>query len=379
MWGLLIMRYFYPDDYDDFRCTAGACEDTCCAQWQIVVDAASLKRYRKVRGPFRKRLRQSIDWKQGLILQTPQRRCVFLNEGNLCDLQTALGGDALCDTCRLYPRHIEEFENVRELTLSVSCPEAARMLLSRQKPMAFRMKETEETETYPDFDLLLYDKLVEAREVMDGILKKESYPIPVRAGLILGLAHDLQGRILHRNIFSAEEVFEKYQTGAATKFVADRLAAWEADEASVYQFARDTFAGLFQMEVLNESWLIARQETMDFLFTDAAAYGRIRRSFQQWQKKHLPWWEMQSELILQYFLYTYFCGAVYDGKPYPKIRMAVESLFFIQQMMMSRWVKNEGTLDEEEVRDIVCRYSREIEHSDENLALMDAPRSPRFL
>ncbi len=373
------MRYFYPDDYEEFHCTAGACEDTCCAQWQIVVDKASLKKYRKVRGPFRKRLRASIDFKKGVIRQTPSRRCAFLNEKNLCDLETALGEDALCDTCRLYPRHIEEFENVREVTLSLSCPEAARMLLARQKPMAFRMRETKETETFPDFDLLLYDKLAEAREVMDDILQTDIYPLPVRTGLILGLAHDLEGRIRRREIFSVGEVFEKYQTVSAAKFVTDKLAAWEADEAAVYQFARDTFAGLFQMEVLNAAWVVARQETMDFLFPDAKTYGKIRRSFKQWQEKHLPSWEMQSERILQYFLYTYFCGAVYDQAPYPKARMAAESLFFIQQMLLSRWVKNEGTLDEEEIRDIVCRYSREIEHSDENLAILDQPVSPRFL
>ncbi len=368
------MHYFYPDDYEEFHCTASACEDTCCAQWQIVVDPASLKRYRKVRGPFRKRLRQSIDWRKGLIRQTQDRRCAFLNEENLCDLQLALGEEALCDTCRLYPRHIEEFENVREVTLSLSCPEAARMLLNRQTPMSFCMKETEETENFPDFDLLLYDKLVDAREAMDNILRTEAYPIPVRAGLILGLAHDLEGRILHRRLFSAEEVFEKYQTNAATKFVADRLAAWEADGKSVYQFARDTFARLSGLEILNESWLVAYRETMDFLLPDAETYEKTRRSFQKWQKKHMPRWDMQSELILQYFIYTYFCGAVYDGHPYTKVQMAVESLFFIQQMMMARWVKNGRTLEQEEVQDIVCKYSREIEHSDVNLAALDDPR-----
>lgn len=29
-----------PDDYDAFRCIAGACPQTCCAAWEIVVDPA---------------------------------------------------------------------------------------------------------------------------------------------------------------------------------------------------------------------------------------------------------------------------------------------------------------------------------------------------
>ncbi len=66
------MRYFYPDDYEEFHCIAGACEDTCCAQWQIVVDKASLKRYRKVRGPFRKRLRSPLTLNRALSGRHPR-------------------------------------------------------------------------------------------------------------------------------------------------------------------------------------------------------------------------------------------------------------------------------------------------------------------
>ena len=32
------MDYLYPDYYRDFHCIASACEDTCCAGWQIAID-----------------------------------------------------------------------------------------------------------------------------------------------------------------------------------------------------------------------------------------------------------------------------------------------------------------------------------------------------
>ena len=44
-----------------------------------------------------------------------------------------LGEKSLCRTCRQYPRHMEEFENVREASLSLSCPEVAKLLLSRKE------------------------------------------------------------------------------------------------------------------------------------------------------------------------------------------------------------------------------------------------------
>ena len=123
------MRYLKPHFYDQFTCTAGDCPDTCCAGWQIVIDEDSLERYGKEQGEFGKRLRNSIDWEEECFYQK-NRRCAFLNDENLCDLYKALGPDALCDTCRLYPRHTEEYEGLRELSLSLSCPEAARIILS---------------------------------------------------------------------------------------------------------------------------------------------------------------------------------------------------------------------------------------------------------
>ena len=150
------MRYTFPDYYREFHCTADRCEDTCCAGWQIVIDPAALKNYREiVRGgknrvtgkkaapDFRKRMGKSINWRAGVFRQNDEKRCAFLGDKNLCDLYAALGEKSLCRTCSRYPRHIEEFENVREVTLSVSCPEAARLLMNKQTPASFYAVERE--------------------------------------------------------------------------------------------------------------------------------------------------------------------------------------------------------------------------------------------
>ena len=165
------MLYTIPDYYHEFSCIAGECEDTCCAGWQIVADEAALKKYKKVTGSFRKRLRKSINWKEGTFKQDKNKRCAFLNDENLCDMYTALGEKSLCRTCKMYPRHVEEFEDVREMTLSVSCPEVARILLGKKEPVRFLTYESNKEEEYDDFDPFLYSKLVDARKVMIDILE----------------------------------------------------------------------------------------------------------------------------------------------------------------------------------------------------------------
>ena len=62
---------------------------------------------------------------------------------------------------------------------------------------------------------------------------------------------------------------------------------------------------------------------------------------------------------------------MYDGRIYGKIQMAAASLFYIEQMLMARWIKNERHLYEEDIQDIVYRYSREVEHSDANLEKLE--------
>ena len=139
------MLYTYPHYYKKFQCIASECEDTCCAGWAITIDPKSLEKYRHARGPMKVRLRESVDWKQKCFKQR-EHRCAFLNEENLCDLYAVMGADSLCWTCRTYPRHIEVFDGVREVSLCLSCIEAARIILGTKEPVRFLSSENDKEE-----------------------------------------------------------------------------------------------------------------------------------------------------------------------------------------------------------------------------------------
>lgn len=365
------MLYTIPDYYKEFSCVADKCEDTCCAGWQIVIDEKSQKKYKKVRGNFRNRLLHSVDWKEGVFKQSEDKRCAFLNENNLCDMYTALGSKSLCKTCRLYPRHIEEFEGVREISLSLSCPEVAKILLAKKESVKFVSFEKEGEEEYEDFDLLLYSKLADAREVMIRILQDRTMPISLRSGLVLAIAHDMQGRINREEIFGCDEVLDKYQTESAKRFVEQKIEEWQNDWQERFHFSKNNFELLHELELLKEDWFVTLTETEQLLYSDKNLYAGLCTGFEEWCEANLPDWEIIQEQIMVYFVFTYFCGAVYDGRIYGKIQMAAASLFYIEQMLMARFVKNEGHLYEEDIQDIVYRYSREVEHSDENLERLE--------
>lgn len=49
-----------PDDYAAFRCLAGACPQTCCAAWEIVVDPDAQDAYLRLQHPLAAKLRRVL-------------------------------------------------------------------------------------------------------------------------------------------------------------------------------------------------------------------------------------------------------------------------------------------------------------------------------
>ena len=79
------MREIYPPHYAAFHCIAGACPDSCCKEWEIVVDAESVEKYQMVSGELGNRLRQAMitDADGDVIFQEREKRCPFWNPGSL--------------------------------------------------------------------------------------------------------------------------------------------------------------------------------------------------------------------------------------------------------------------------------------------------------
>ena len=352
------MTKSFPDYYKEFQCIADRCEATCCAGWQIVVDEEALERYKKVSGEFMERITEGVDFKEGVFRQKKGKRCAFLNDNNLCDMYTALGEEAFCDTCSRYPRHIEEFENVREYTLSVSCPEAARILLSKKTPVTFYTVEEEtEEEFFDDFDPALYEKLVEARTEMLKLLQNREIPVQERAKVLWDFAEYFQEKMDEGILYVEETLYETMMP---------------RNPETSFSEAKALFALLHHLECLADDWEEYLYDTEEILYeVDETGYQANKQRFAAWKEENFPDWDVMLEQLLIYFVYTYFCGSIYDEYVASKVKMSVYSVFCIEEMALALWIKNGETISFGEFVRIVYRYSRELEHSDENLCTMD--------
>ena len=197
------MKTIVPHYYKDFKCAASKCTDTCCVGWEIIIDDETYKHYNNVCGEFGERLKSNLtlyeDGEPGFVLQNDN--CPFLNKNNLCDIYTELGEDCLCYTCKTYPRFIEEYSNLREIGISLSCPEAARLILLDSKPVTFEVSEDYEmVSTYDDINFDISVQIISARKMALDILQNRSISLNHRIALLINFAHDIQEEINENNL-----------------------------------------------------------------------------------------------------------------------------------------------------------------------------------
>ena len=180
------MKLYAPAYYKDFRCIADKCEHSCCIGWEIQIDEETLKTYGQLEGNYARAVRESIstDGEPHFKLDACDR-CPHLDERGLCKIILNLGEDRLCDICREHPRFYN-FTDVAEVGIGMSCPEAARVILS--SPCYDVMEEIGETAAEADaveFDgraerraayALLRDERIGYRERLERL--RRDYRIP---------------------------------------------------------------------------------------------------------------------------------------------------------------------------------------------------------
>ena len=184
------MKIAYPDYFQEFRCIAADCPDSCCQEWEVQVDEEAAAMYRSLPGPLGDRLRQVMRTEDGdTYLTIEDRRCPMWRRDGLCRIQAELGHDALCKTCREFPRLTHDYGDFIERGLELSCPEAARIILS-QDPL-WQIKDIP-GEGEPEYDEEAMSVLLATRDRARRILADDSRPINEVLALLLIYGYQAQ-------------------------------------------------------------------------------------------------------------------------------------------------------------------------------------------
>ena len=176
------MRIVKPAYYDEFRCLAGDCPDSCCQEWDVQVDADSARRYLALEGELGDRLRAVLKAENGeYSMEIRNRRCPMWREDGLCRIQAELGHEGLCRVCREFPRLRHDYGDFVELGLELSCPEAARLMLTGPARPAIEWEAP--GGGVPDYDREAMEVLLRTRKKALALL--EEHPVPQALALLL--------------------------------------------------------------------------------------------------------------------------------------------------------------------------------------------------
>ena len=164
------MKLYAPTYYKKFKCIAAACEHSCCIGWEIDIDEHTLKKYKGLKDGYGPAIFESISCEGTPHFRLCEGdRCPHLDERGLCKIILGVGEDYLCDICREHPRFYN-FTSVAEVGVGMSCPEAARLILS--SPDFASTEEVGKVDVEPDD--VLFDGRAERTKVYD-VLQKNDY------------------------------------------------------------------------------------------------------------------------------------------------------------------------------------------------------------
>ena len=234
---------------------------------------------------------------------------------------------------------------------------------------------------FEEFDFMMFSQLEDTRDVLFSILQDRSLPLTLRMSASEQLTEQYQIRVEEQKEYEIDELLRNceahHQRKKLQEFVSESLAEKGIDAASLHRWARqiEELQVLRGLERLRPEWDDVLDGAEKWLYQGSEeTYHKICEEFHKAYGSlgsHKEEWENLGEQLLMFFVYTYFCGAVYDDMVCSKMELALFSVRWIQEFLMVRWLENGKKLSVEDVEEISWRYAREVEHSDDNLNALE--------
>jgi lysine-N-methylase len=259
-----------------------------------------------------------------ILTLTSSGRCPMWREDGLCRIQAQLGEEALCHTCSQFPRLRHDYGDFAELGLELSCPEAARLILTQR---AHWITETVPGGEAPEYDTEAMAVLLRTRqEIVNFLFTFRNNP----------------GKALAVLLLYGYQVQEELDGGEPAVLDADALLrrgeslAQPGDMASILDFFKN-------LELLTDRWQDRLSHPIGSAWTDAYLALAI------------------------YFVNRYWLQAVSDYDLVCRVKLAVVSCLLIRHLG--------GDLQQ-----TAQLYSKEIENDADNVeAILDgAYTAPAF-
>ncbi len=322
------MRIVKPDFYDNFKCKADKCTDSCCIGWEIDVDFDTYEKYKSLKTDFALKILDNIGVSEDgerCFKLTENERCPFLNENNLCEIIINAGEEFICDICKAHPRFFNDFSGVSETGHGLCCEESVRLLLDCER-FTIITEDDGKYESFSDIDLIEkreYEFLFEVREKIFSALNKDvSYSEKIKQ--IKKIIENETGEKL--NPLKIEDIIKLYE----------------------------------QTEPINEAWT----EYLSDLKNNSSEYSKAFKRFYEEVFDSSAY-----SKILSFIIYRHLINAVFDGALCERTAFSINAVEFIIFCDIKTYYEN-GKLTQEDRINNIKRWSQQTEYSEENLDML---------
>jgi len=330
------MKNTYPNYYKKFSCIADKCTDTCCAGWDVVIDGESLEKYSVLNTPYGEKIRGliTVDEDGDSIFVVQNGRCPFLLDCGLCEMYKELGHQNLCRTCRNFPRFVNAFGSRTETGISLSCPEAARLIFENADPVVFETEDTDGGIIPSDFDAELYFTLLDARKKAIAVIQQRNFSIEQRICAFAEYSQSLQKLINDDRLDEAKEL-----------------------DANTFLTHKHTFSAAKSKRALNK--IFSDYSSLEFINSVCA---NMLSKAEAVDIKGFSAPDTEYEQLMAYFIFRYFITAAYDYDLLTKSKFAIVSFIVIKRLHAGL-----DAIKKEQRVEISQKYSKETEHSSSNM------------
>ena len=342
----------FPEYYQRFECIGGGCKDSCCIGWELDIDEETFEYYKSIEGEFGDRLRANMkSGEDNTFVLKADDRCPFLNEDNLCDIYINLGEESLCGICTEYPRYTEYAEDYMQSDMSFSCMEVGKLIFDREDPIRYL--------TYDDGQTRLSEEL--------------TYLLFMR-NRIINLINDVHSpfsdyKPVSKHVITMSEYYGKHDYKAIEKY-AETIISDDMKQTETASYSQ--FRALFErmipyldkLEVIGIDWKTCYRQTKNIVL---ASGNEQWEAFKQCINDE---YYTDYSKIISYFLFRYSIRAYDDGEYMSKYYFALFACETIKALDFARFIQKNGAYSKEDRIDIVHLYSKEVEHSEENVQMI---------
>jgi len=311
--------------------------------------------------------------------------CPFLTSDKLCSIHAKLGCHYLSDICDTYPRITHIFNGVFEKSLSLSCPEAARLVLLNPEPMGFE-RDVESTDIRnkiykviqpghsvdkgPSLDTYLWD----LREFTIDLLQNREYNIAQRLIILGFFMRSLQERVDEGNFNAILTLIESFNNGISSGVWKKELEKLPVNYDLQMELVKELADIRITKGIVNKKYI---QYYIEFInginYRDDITLSEITKNYRDAYENFYKPFMLQHEYILENYLVSVVFKNIYphNGSNDVFSQYIILAVYYamIKMLLIGISGYNRG-LSTDRVVGLIQNFSKSIEHNQKYISMV---------